>query len=232
MRNLLKHFSTTESNKYLHYLKNYKAIIFDLDDTMYDYGECNENGYNEVYKYLNKKCKNTLLKSSFYTYLSSANKEVKDFLKKTASSHNRVLYFKKLSEYFFLDDVATSSLEMFNAYNKGFFKNIKPYKKVLEFIKSAKSYNVKIGICTDMVCQEQLKKIKKLKIEKYINYILTSEEVGVEKPNHKMYELILDKLNVKKSECLFIGDDLEKDVSGPKEFGIQSIHISEFLWGK
>ncbi len=54
--------------------------------------------------------------------------------------------------------------------------------------------------------------------------VIKSFEVGLMKPDLKIYELILNKLNLKAEECLFV-DDLEKNVKAAKKIGMQAIQF-------
>ena len=67
----------------------------------------------------------------------------------------------------------------------------------------------------------QIKKLEKLNADKFIDFLVTSEEVGFEKPNKEIFELALKKMNLEKDQVIMIGDSLEKDVIGAKNFGIK-----------
>ncbi len=62
-----------------------------------------------------------------------------------------------------------------------------------------------------------------LGLSEYFDKIIFSFEVGLEKPDSRIYELALDGLNVSKKEVLLIGDSLEKDVIGPSKLGFDAI---------
>ena len=79
---------------------------------------------------------------------------------------------------------------------------------------------MKIGICTDLTAHIQHRKIRKLGLSEWIDEIVTSEEAGAEKPNEKIYQMILKKLKTSPENTIFVGDDLEKDVKGGIENGI------------
>lgn len=53
--------------------------------------------------------------------------------------------------------------------------------------------------------------------------LVISEEVGISKPDKRIFELALNKLNVKPEEALFVGDDLEKDIDGCQNANIKGI---------
>ena len=68
----------------------------------------------------------------------------------------------------------------------------------------------------------QLKKIAHLGISDYIDFVITSEEVGAEKPSKRIFYAALDKLNCDPGEAVMIGDDLKKDISGAEKLGIKA----------
>ena len=49
------------------------------------------------------------------------------------------------------------------------------------------------------------------------------EEVGLSKPDKRIFELALNKLDVQPEDVLFVGDDLEKDIAGPQNANIKGI---------
>jgi putative hydrolase of the HAD superfamily len=62
---------------------------------------------------------------------------------------------------------------------------------------------------------------------KLFDSILYSFEVGLSKPNKKVYELILNKLKARPEECLFI-DDKESNLVTARELGIRSIQFKNY----
>ena len=87
-----------------------------------------------------------------------------------------------------------------------------------------KCYEAHIPICciTDLTAQIQFRKIVKLNIEKKIKLIVTSEEAGIEKPNKKIFNLALEKINLQYNDVIMIGDSTSKDIKGAESLGIKS----------
>lgn len=71
-----------------------KVILFDLDDTLYDYEMARKKAMEKAYKILSKKIK--ISKKSFNEKFLLSREEIHRELSGTAPSHNRVLYFKGL----------------------------------------------------------------------------------------------------------------------------------------
>lgn len=198
----------------------YKAIVFDLDDTLYEYESLNREAIHIVYKHC---CKQLgISESSFETALHQAKQEVKKRLKDTASSHNRLLYFQKLLEC--LEVCPTDlALVMYEIYWNHILDNMVLRDGAFELLTYCRQKQIKIGICTDLTAQIQHRKLKRLGIDKLIDAIVTSEEAGKEKPSEIIYQMILSKLTTAPKDTLFIGDSLEKDVEGPQRIGMKAL---------
>ena len=56
--------------------------------------------------------------------------------------------------------------------------------------------------------------------------ILISEEVGIKKPDPRIFKIGLEKLNLLASEVIFIGDNPLLDVAGPAAVGIRAIWLN------
>lgn len=96
------------------------------------------------------------------------------------------------------------------------------FEGVLDFLKNSKLKNIPLIIVTDMVAQTQFEKLSKLGIDQFISAVVTSEEAGVEKPNKKIFNIALTKMNLKAKNVIMIGDSYEKDIMGAKKLGIHA----------
>ena len=163
---------------------NFKAILLDLDNTLYDYDFCHKEAFKEIQSLLKKKFNISFFRSKkLYNYS-------RDYVKKqiplTASSHSRILYFQVMCEKLKIDYV-NLNLELNDLYWKNFFNKMKLKDYVLNFLKNCKKNRLKVNILTDFTLNIQLKKIKKLKIEKYISFVTCSEECIFDKPNKLIF---------------------------------------------
>ena len=200
----------------------YKGIILDLDDTIYDYTNTHLASLFEVNKYIIHYF--NINKDVLDQYYNSVSNSLKYELLNTASSHNRNIYFKHLCEKL---DLSYENISILNdIYWNSFYENIKPNEYVVEFIKWTKSKNIKIGILSDFETEYQLVKLKKLKLLDFIDVIVTSEEVGIEKPSKQMFYTILDKMNLYKHEVIMIGDSYNKDILGAINCNIYAFHYT------
>jgi len=155
-----------------------KAILFDLDDTLYDYHYAHSKALDAIYPLLAKYIK--ISKKKFLALYKMANDEIKNELAGTASSHNRVLYFQRVIEKTHNTVEPKIILKMYKTYWDTFLNNMKIGKGVEQTLKLLQKMKIKIAIVTDLTAHIQLRKIDKLKLTKYVDYLVTSEEAGGE----------------------------------------------------
>ncbi len=200
-----------------------KAVIFDLDNTLYSYDECNEKATDALRIYACSRYK--ISAEEFEKAYSWAKAQVKHQLGNTGASHNRMLYMQ-----LFLERIGCSpldgSLDLYDLYWNTMLENMHAYSYVDELLKLLKESKIKIGILTDLTAHIQHRKIFKLGIDRYVDAIVTSEEAGEEKPASCMFKTMLTKLDVAATEALMVGDSKEKDIEGALGNGIDGILVT------
>ena len=72
-------------------------------------------------------------------------------------------------------------------------------------------------IVTDLTAQIQFRKIVYFGLDRYFDYIVTSEEAGHDKPHRAPFDIALDKMRPKGSCIWMIGDNPVNDIRGAKE---------------
>ncbi len=94
--------------------------------------------------------------------------------------------------------------------------------EVLEYLKA----KYKLHIITNGFAEIQHHKIKKSGMQAYFTELITSESVGVKKPNPKVFHYALKKANALASDSVMIGDSLEADIQGAIRVGMKAIHFN------
>jgi putative hydrolase of the HAD superfamily len=84
----------------------------------------------------------------------------------------------------------------------------------------------KLHIITNGFEEVQHLKLEKSGIMKYFDEIITSETVGVKKPNPRVFKYALEKVGATPENSVMIGDNLEADIIGALNCGITSIHFN------
>lgn len=199
-----------------------KAILSDLDNTLYAYKPCDEAGMDAVVSEASKilKCEKDLINQEFL----KARNQVKKQIPNTAAAHSRLLYFHKMLENITNKSNTELSVYLNDLFWQKYFQKMSLYDEMRMFFKSAKQENKTIAIVTNLTSDVQFKKIGRLGLANVIDYIITSEEAGAEKPDPKIFNLALEKVKCAPNECLFMGDDEESDRNGALNAGMNYLH--------
>lgn len=86
--------------------------------------------------------------------------------------------------------------------------------------------NYKLGLLSNKAFFYRKASISKL-MNRIFHVIINSHEVGMRKPEEKIYLLMLKKMNLKPEECLII-DDSRRNLSYPKKIGMRAIYFKSF----
>ncbi len=194
-----------------------KGIMLDLDNTLYDYETCNEYAKYELFR----KIEGDMGVAGAEKAFDEARKSVKKSLEKTAAGHSRLLYIGKALEA--LGISALHSVRYHDFFWEKYFEKMELFESVADFLEHAKNSGMKICIVTDLTAEIQMKKIIHLGIEGYVDFIVSSEEVGEDKPSSKVFCMALEKMGMKKEDVVMVGDDEEKDIKGAENAGIRAV---------
>jgi len=111
------------------------------------------------------------------------------------------------------------------AYHKEKIDSIKLYDDVKPCLIKLREMGLKSAIISDGLPIKQYEKILRLGIDDLIDLTTISDEIGVRKPNPKLFEFSLKKFNIEGTETIYIGDRLEKDIIPARLNNIHSIYI-------
>lgn len=186
----------------------YKGIILDLDNTLYSYTNCHSNGLNSALEYISSSA--NISQDVLHNCYNNISIKLKNELGPTASSHNKSIYLKQVLETLKLD--ISLFIKANDIYWDAYYNNLYCYNGVKDFIVWNKKINIKIGILTDYETEYQIIKLHKLGLLQYIDVIVTSEEIGIDKPSTKMFCAILAKMGLSNNEVIMIGDNYNKDI--------------------
>src|SRR5690554_3544320 len=185
-------------------LNQYSAYFIDIDNTILNYTHAHNVALEKVSK-------------QFGFSLEDYNKAKLKVKKRDLSvnHHKKEFYFKIICEdkgcpfYFVLD--------MYELYTKEFNDNLLVDKGMYEFLRLVKNDGKKVIAITNFYVIDQIRKLNRGCLSHYIDYLITSEEFEVEKPNQLLISEALRLSGVDKSEAVMIGDSIADD-TGP--FGI------------
>ena len=195
-----------------------QAVIFDIDDTLYNYMENDRRVKKELQEWCAEKL--GISAEEYQEYLKKGEKYANDRAGwGYAVNHNRLVRYQTMLELLG-KPVIPYAYEMYELYWDSLISQIVPNPGVVELLQGLKVRGTYIGLGSNMTADIQYRKIMKLRLGEYIDGIVTSEEVGIEKPDARLFRLCAEKAGVDVSECVFIGDSVNHDVRGAQAAGM------------
>jgi len=210
------------------------VVLLDLDDTLYEYAPAHEAGLAAAAA-LAKEALNVSTRD-FHSNLDDAKVEIKMRLGKVASAHNRLIYFQRTIERMGFSTQPVLSLQMEQAYWSAFLDAATLFDEAIEFLDDLRIAGIPTIIVTDLSTHIQFRKIIYFGLDRYVHWVVTSEEVGLDKPFAANFELALAKLGGVEGPVWMVGESAAKDIGGARAaisaVGIQKRHAGVKIEGE
>ncbi|EJS07849.1 MULTISPECIES: HAD family hydrolase [Bacillus] len=188
-------------------------MLFDLDDTLLDRDKAVDNLFllvlEKCYEDVSDTVKNNMLQ------------KFKEYDKREYGISDKTIVLESLFDEF-APKYRLPRNYIQDFWNENLPKCFSIDQNTILFLNHIKRH-FKVGIITNGSTQRQKAKIMDTGLNEYFDTIIISEEVGFSKPDKRIFELALNKLNVQSEDVLFVGDDLEKDIAGCQNANIKGI---------
>lgn len=190
----------------LPFVANSKAVIFDLDDTLYDEKDYVRSGFSAVAKEL--------------PMINQVESKLWSAFEQKLPAIDAVLK----CEGVWTEELSRQCLEI--------YRNHKPCISLREdardLLQKLRQDSKYLGIITDGRPEGQRNKIKALEVEPLVDSIIITDELGgmnFRKPNKKSYEIMQQRCNVEFQRMTYVGDNLKKDFVSPRYLGMLGIYF-------
>ena len=210
----------------------YKLVLMDLDDTLFDYSKAEKLAFRNTFEEMGffeeskmEKDKRERIYKEIKERYKVINLQLWKDLENGVVDKNRlkVVRFEKIIDEF---DLKYSSEKMSEIYLKKLGEGIFPFEATEKLCKYLHS-KYKVGIITNGIKEVQYPRIKNSVIAKYIDKIIVSDEVGVNKPDKKIFEHAVNYFGIlDKNEVIMIGDSLGADIKGGQNSGIDTCWVN------
>ena len=193
-------------------MKNIKAIVFDAYGTLFDVNSAAEKCKGKIgdrWEGFANYWRTTQLE---YTWLRSLMKRHKDFWQVTEESLDKSMKVFKID--------SSMKNELLNLY-----KVLSPYPEVKEVLNSLKAKEYKISILSNGTPSLLSELVKSNNLDNIFNDIFSIEEVGIYKPDAKVYDMPIKKYQIKNEEIAFLSANTW-DVSGGGNYGYNAIWVN------
>jgi putative hydrolase of the HAD superfamily len=199
---------------------NIKHIFFDLDHTLWDF----ETNSDKTFEFILKKNNIQVNIDEFKEIYRPINHRYWKLFREDKVSKSDLRYSRLKDTFDELNYQTDDSLinllaEEYIIYLSQFNALFEGAIDILQYLCS----KYELHIITNGFEEVQYKKLRNSSLLPFFNKIVTSEKVGVKKPNPKIFQYALDISSAKSDESIMIGDNFEADILGARNVGMHTI---------
>ncbi|QUL52493.1 HAD family hydrolase [Paenibacillus tritici] len=195
-------------------MREVQALLFDLDNTLMD--------RDQTFRSFSTK-----FVSDFLGHLSEEQtaRVVEDMIVRDADGYrDKDGFFAELSEVLPWEKALTAA-EIRDYYDETYLAHGAMMKHAVQTLEYCRDRGYPLGLVTNGSTDIQYGKIDLLGLRGYFRTIVISGEVGISKPDPRIYQLALERLGSTAEQTLFIGDHPVNDIRGAAESGMDTIWL-------
>lgn len=205
----------------------YRHLFFDLDHTLWDFNANAEESLREIYRFFNLESKAISTFHEFYSIYINHNATLWSRFEKGYISVEELKWkrmWRTLLDFQIADERLSKDMSEY-------FLEILPQKKrvfeytyeILEYL-TAKKYS--LHLITNGFEKTQKIKLESAGLTKYFKNVVTSEISNSVKPKKEIFEYAIAKAKCRMEESIMIGDNLNADILGAKNAGMDSVFVN------
>jgi putative hydrolase of the HAD superfamily len=105
-----------------------------------------------------------------------------------------------------------------------YFQRLEPNDRMIEYMRELRGRGYKMAICTNNIREWETQWRAMLPVDEIFDVVVDSAFVGSRKPEHRIYQITLERLEASPGEALFV-DDVEINCEGARELGIAAVRF-------
>ena len=197
-----------------------KAILFDIDDTLFSTTEfARKARHNAVH---------AMVQAGLDVPEATVERELEEVLAEFSSNYEH--HFDKL-----LLRLGPQAYEHRNralvvaagiaAYHDTKFRELVPFEDVLPFLGALRKAGLRLGVITHGWTVKQAEKLVRLNLVPFLepSAVFISDQLGISKPNPKLWTLALADMHLLPQEAMYVGDSPEQDIVAPRALGMITV---------
>lgn len=200
-----------------------RAIFFDIDDTLYSTSE-----FSEIAR---AAALDAMIEAGLGLSKEDLQEELDEIINEFTSNYEH--HFDKLllripRRYYKGINPAIIIAAGVMAYHETKSTHLFPYEDASEVLRLLSTRTELIlGVITEGMEVKQAEKLVRMRLNQYLspNAIFISNQIGISKPNKKIYQRACSDLNLKPSETMYVGDNPEYDIDPPNQIGMITVRM-------
>ncbi|MCE9636375.1 MAG: TIGR02253 family HAD-type hydrolase [Planctomycetes bacterium] len=198
-----------------------RALFLDIDDTLYS--------TSEFAAAARRAAMDAMIRHGLHLRLDEAMAELQEVISEFGS--NYPFHYDRL-----LRRLPASALPEVNpailvaaavgAYHDTKYRSLFPFRDVPDVLQRIRrGSDLTIGVITEGLEIKQAEKLVRLGVVPYLTpkAIFISDQIGISKPNRKLYQRACNEVGVRPDEAMYVGDHPESDIAPAKALGMVAV---------
>ena len=208
-------------------MPKYKHLFFDLDHTLWDFEKNARTSLVDIYAHFELESRVNGAFEDFYRKYLYHNEILWGHYEKgkiTADELKWRRMWRTLMDFKIADETLSKNIS-------SKFLEILPTKKevfphTFEILKYLADKNYSLHLITNGFEKTQWSKLKNSGLDGFFTQVITSEASNSMKPKKEIFEYAIKKAGASLHECIMIGDNLEADIQGAINAGMDAVFVN------
>lgn len=196
-----------------------EAIIFDLDNTLIN-RKAAFQAYSEQFIDRFVEVTDQTSRSELIEYIRIADQD--------GYRHKRELHEQYIRELT-MKHPETNVDDLLHFWFAEFFKSTVLMQGAEEVLTTFKQQGIKLGLITNGSVHSQNSKLDQVKLRDYFDVIIISDDVQVKKPDKRIFDIALERLDAAAANTWYVGDHPINDIKGARDAGLSAVWLSGFM---
>ena len=205
-----------------------RAVLFDLDDTLFDHTHAS-------------RCATAQLQRAVPDFacwsideFTRRHRELLDALHvevlagRLTIADARIERFRRLLVAASCQDPDLVAPRLADTYRQAYETSRQPVAGALPLLTAIRRHGLRIAIVTNNIAAEQQTKLRYCGLTELVDALVTSEEIGVKKPDPGIFHAALESVNAEPAEAVMVGDAWATDIEGARAAGVRPVWLNRF----
>lgn len=219
MKHIREDQETIRKNIQKNHQEALKAILFDMDNTLFDFVAVKLIACREILSYLGEKDRGFERDpAELFRYFLRGTYGFEDYENIRDYMQERKLFTENRYK------------DCCEIYDREKLQNLELYPGVKDTLKELKEFGFKLAIITDADRYHARARLTRVGLLDSFELLVAADMTGTKKPDPAHFLFALNALGLEPEECLVVGDSIKRDIVPARELGLKTAYASYGDW--